>query len=300
MNNTHLLSTYTEHFMTYLEYEKNASPKTIENYALRLKRFQDHWGDNDVTTLKTMDVLSYRKYLDKECWLSIKTRNYHITALRSFLKFCLKNDVDVLSPDKLELAKTPPRHVEFLNEKEITSLLRAPKEREKNKLKRARDEAILHTLYWSGVRVSELINLEISHLKKGWSQIQIIWKWSKLRPWFITTQARKKIEKRLSKRHDNQPRLFINLSNNKFGSQLSRTSVDNLVRTYADRQGIDKKVTPHTLRHSFATSLLMKGADIRSVQTLLGHSSITTTQIYTHISDKHLADVHELLNDDIE
>lgn len=113
-----------------------------------------------------MDVLTYRKHLDKECGLSIKTRNYHITALRSFLKFCLKNEIDVLSPDKLELAKTPPRHVEFLTEKEIHLLLKAPKEREKNTLKRARDEAILHTLYGSGVRVSELIHLKTTHLTK--------------------------------------------------------------------------------------------------------------------------------------
>lgn len=202
-----------------------------------------------------------------------------------------------MAPEKLELSKTPPRNVSFLEEDEIELILRAPDEREHKDLKRARDEAILHILYGSGVRVSELINLQRDSIPTSGQQIQIIGKWSKLRSWFITKQAKEKIHAWLALRTDDSPHLFINLSNYKHGSSMSRASIEHIVRWYAKLQGIQKKVTPHTLRHSFATSLLMKGADIRSVQTLLGHSSITTTQIYTHVSDKHLWEVHQLLDE---
>lgn len=294
MNN--LLSEHIDIFATYQRYEKNASPKTLENYTLRLTRFLQFRGDNDVTTLKSLDVLKYRKYLDQDLKLSSKTINYHIVALRSFLKFLIKNDIPVISPEKLELSKTDPRNVSFLSEEEIQMMLAAPLQREKNQIKQARDTAIIHVLYGSGLRVSELINLKKSHLHGDSKQLQIIWKGSKLRSWFMTATARKKVNERLELRNDDIPRVFTNLSNFKNGSQLHRASIESLVKTYARLQGIEKKVTPHTLRHSFATSLLLKGADIRSVQTLLGHSSITTTQIYTHVSDKHLQDVHTLLD----
>lgn len=146
------------------------------------------------------------------------------------------------------------------------------------------------------MRVSELINLQRKHIPTEGNQIQIVGKGKKLRSGFITKTAKEKIHARIDVRPDDSQDLFINLSNYKHGSAMSRASVEHIVRHYAKLAGIDKKVTPHTLRHSFATSLLMKGADIRSVQMLLGHSSITTTQIYTHVSDKHLQDVHKLLD----
>lgn len=244
-----------------------------------------------------MHVLKYRKYLDQELKLSTQTINYHIVALRSFLKFCIKNDIPVIAPEKLELAKTPPREVHFLIEEEIELILDGPNQWEHKELKRARDEAILYILYGSGVRVSELIDMKRNNIPKQGQQIQIIGKGSKMRTGFITKQAKEKIDTRLKLRADKIPRIFINISNFKNGSQMSRTSIERIVRHYAKLQWIDKKVTPHTLRHSFATSLLMKGADIRSVQVLLGHSSITTTQIYTHISDTHLGEVHGLLDE---
>lgn len=289
------LSTHIDEFMTYLQYEKNTSPKTLENYGLWLNRFKEFHGDTDITQVKPIDVLKFRKYLDQQLDLSVKTINYHIVALRSLLKYLIKNDVDVIAPEKLELSKTPPRQVSFLSEEEIEQILSAPDEREHKDHKRRRDEAILHILYGSGVRVSELINLRREHIPTSGKQIQIVGKGKKLRSGFITSTAKEKVHRRIDARDDDQPRVFINLSNYKRGSQMSRASIETIVRNYAKLAGIDKKVTPHTLRHSFATSLLMKGADIRSVQMLLGHSSITTTQIYTHISDKHLQDVHELL-----
>lgn len=294
------LAQYIDHFMTYLQYEKNSSPKTRENYALRLGRFLAYFWDNPVETIKPFAILSYRKYLDQTLALQIKTINYHIVALRSFLKFLIKNDVEVLSPDKLELSKTPPRVVHFLEDEEIDSLLQAPAQREKNPLKRARDEAILGILYGSGVRVTELTHITTKDLPAQGQQLQIVGKGKKLRSWFITPQAYKKVRAWLDLRTDDSPWLFISLSRfQKSHAPLSRASIEAIVRTYARLAGITKKVTPHTLRHSFATSLLRKGADIRAVQMLLGHSSITTTQIYTHISDKHLHDVHKLLDEDV-
>ncbi len=289
------MSEYVDIFLTYLQYEKNTSPKTIENYGLRLRRFMLNHGDCDVTTIKPMDILRYRKWLDQELHLNIKTINYHIVALRSFLKFLIKNDIPVMAPEKLELSKTPPRNVSFLEEAEVQSMLHAPEEREKNDIKAARDVAILYVLYGSGVRVSELINLKRTDIPTDWQQIQIVGKWSKLRSGFITKEAKQYIHQRLAQRTDDAPRLFVNISNYKTYSKMSRASIEGVVRDYAKLQWIDKKVTPHTLRHSFATSLLLKGADIRSVQILLGHSSITTTQIYTHVSDRHLGEVHKLL-----
>lgn len=283
-------------FQIYLEHEKNASPKTRENYGLRLGRFLEYIGNISVTDIKSLDVLDFRTKLVKK-WLSKKTINYHVVALRSFLKFCLKHDLDVISPDKLELGKTPPRVVSFLEEEEVHSLLAMPVLHEKKPLKRLRDEAILFTLYGTGLRVSELANLQLSDIKLDSNQFWVVGKWSKLRSVFFTKQAREKLEQYIEARNDSCPYLFINLSNFRSFTQLSRNTVEELVKQYAKLAGIDKKVTPHTLRHSFATSLIKKWADIRSVQTLLWHASITTTQIYTHVDDKYLKQVHELLDD---
>lgn len=283
-------------YKVYLEHEKNASPKTIENYSLRLGRFLDNRWDVFVTEISSLDVLDYRIKLQKK-WLSKKTINYHVVALRAFLKFCLKNDIDVISPDKLELGKIPPRVVSFLEDEEIDRLLTMPSIHEKKDLKRLRDEAILYTLYGTGLRVSELTGLKKTDIKFDTNQFWVIGKGSKMRSVFFTKQAREKLEKYIDARTDDCPYLFINLSNFQAFSQLSRNAIEEMVKKYAKLAWIDKKVTPHTLRHSFATSLIKKGADIRSVQTLLWHSSITTTQIYTHVDDKYLKKVHDLLDE---
>ncbi|MDR0369720.1 MAG: tyrosine-type recombinase/integrase [Candidatus Peribacteria bacterium] len=290
-----LLSSHLERFVNYLQYTKNASPKTIENYSLWINRFIEFMGDIEADKVKSMYILDFRMFLSQQ-GLSPKTINYHIVGLRSFFKFLLRNDVETISPDKLDLAKIPPRQLSYLSEEEIDCILHAPVQFEKSPLKILRDQAILYTLYGTGLRVSELIALKKTDINLQEKQFSVIGKGRKLRSVFMTGQARDKIKAYLLARGDDSVFLFISLSGNSYGRALSRNSVEELVKKYSSLVGIDKKVTPHTLRHSFATSLIKKGADIRSVQVLLGHSSITTTQIYTHVDDRYLQQVHDLLD----
>ncbi|EKD25296.1 MAG: hypothetical protein ACD_80C00088G0006 [uncultured bacterium (gcode 4)] len=282
--------------MYYLQYEKNVSPKTIENYSLRLNRFLEFCGDIEIDKVNRMQLLDYRMALHKKK-LNIKTINYHIVAIRAFFKFVLKNDIDCMSPEKLELAKTPPREVNYLDEKDIGKILAAPLEYTREPLKQARDFAILQFLYGTGLRVTELIMLQKKDIKRDSNQFAVVGKWSKLRSVFATKHAINALKAYTKLRTDTGPYLFMTLSKNKIGEHLSRNSIEDIVKKYAALVGIKKKVTPHTLRHSFATALIKKGADIRAVQTLLGHASITTTQIYTHVDDKHLQKVHNLLDE---
>ncbi|HRU50026.1 MAG TPA: tyrosine-type recombinase/integrase [Candidatus Absconditabacterales bacterium] len=284
-----------EKFLYYLEYEKNNSPKTLENYSLWLNRFINYIGDIDVTEIKAMHILDYRMYLNS-LNLSKKTINYHIVAIRSFLKFCLKNDIDCMSPEKLELSKIPNREINYLLEEEVEKIMQAPFLVKQNDLKRKRDSAILWMLYGTGLRVSELISIKRSQINPESKQFSVVGKGSKIRATFLTKNAKEALVEYLKARTDDSDYLFISLSGNSMGKALSRNSIEDIVRNYASLAGIEKKVTPHTLRHSFATTLLKKGADIRAVQTLLGHSSITTTQIYTHVDDKYLKEVHSLLD----
>jgi len=295
-NNYNNINNLIDKYIFYLQYEKNVSPKTIENYSLWLNRFSSYIWEIDIQKLKSMHILDFRIHL-KNTGLSIKTINYHVVAIRSFLKFLLKNDFDCISPDKLELSKIPPREVNYLEDDEVQSILQMPSKHSQNHLQIARDEAILRFLYWTWLRVTELINLKKNNIKTDSKQFYVIWKWSKMRSVFMTTQAREKLKKYLLSRADDSDFIFISLSRNSFGNNLSRNSVEEIVRKYAKLAWIAKKVTPHTLRHSFATTLIKKWADIRAVQTLLGHSSITTTQIYTHVDDKHLQKVHDLLDE---
>jgi site-specific recombinase XerD len=290
------LSDFFELFMMHLESVKNVSPKTRENYTLWIQRFIQFSGNISPDRIKPLDVMAFRRALDQQ-WLSKRTINYHVVALRSFLKFLLRNDIDAISPDKLELSKLPPRVIAHLDQEEVDSILQMPYLSTKNPIIQARDRAILRTLYGSWLRVSELLGMTKDQIKSDTHQIQIVGKWSKLRSAFVTSHAKQYILEYVSLRTDDNPLVFINHSNNSasFGSQLSRNAVDDIVKTYAKLAGITKRVTPHTLRHSFATTLLKKWADLRAVQTLLWHASITTTQIYTHIDDRHLQSVHQLM-----
>lgn len=289
------LGSLLDKFLNYLEYEKNNSPKTLENYSLWLNRFVSYIWNVDVRDIKALHILDYRMYLS-QLWLSKKTVNYHAVALRSFFKFCLKNDIDCISPDKIELAKMPGREVNFLTQDEVQKILDAPFQYEKNDLIRKRDLAILNILYGTGLRVTELINLKRSQIDSETKQFSVMWKWSKIRAIFMTEKAKVSLVEYLKARTDDSEYLFISLSANSKGQKLSRNSVEEIVKKYKNFAWIKKKVTPHTLRHSFATALLQKWADIRAVQSLLGHSSITTTQIYTHVDDKYLKWVHDLLD----
>jgi len=294
-NNIFLIEWLLEKFLFYLEYEKNTSKKTLENYSLWLNRFVSYIWNVDVRDINSMMILDYRMYLN-QLWLSKKTINYHVVALRSFFKFCLKNDIDCIAPTKLELAKMPTRDVNFLTEDEVQEILQAPLKYENNEIKRARDYAILNVLYSTWLRVSELISLKKSQLDTWSNQFSVMWKWSKIRAIFLTDVAKSALDQYLSVRTDDCEYLFVSLSSNSIWKPLSRNSVESIVKYYKDLVWIKKKVTPHVLRHSFATSLLKKWADLRAVQALLWHSSITTTQIYTHVDDKYLQEVHDLLN----
>jgi len=293
------LSSHLERFINYLQYTKNASPKTVENYSLWVNRFIDYIWDIDASQIKMMHIQDFRTYLIKQ-GLSPKTVNYHAVGLRSFFKFMLRNDVETLSPEKIDLAKIPPRRVSYLSENQVQDILQAPAKYEKNSLKILRDKAILATLYGTGLRVTELITLKTKEIKLSENQFSVIWKGSKLRSVFLTQDAKEKLKKYILSRADDSEYLFISLSGNSYWEPLSRNSIESLVKKYAELVWIQEKVTPHTLRHSFATSLLRRGADIRSVQALLGHSSIQTTQIYTHVDDKYLQKVHDLLDKKID
>ncbi len=290
-----IISNLVDKFIFYLEYEKNSSPKTLENYSLWLNRFINYIWDIEINSLKKMQILDYRMFLNS-LKLSKKTINYHIVAIRSFLKFCLKNDIECLNPEKLELSKIPPREIKYLTEDELKKILQAPLNFNKNILKQKRDTAILYFLFWTWLRVTELINVKRIQIKTDSKQFSVIWKWSKMRSVFMTKIAMEKLNDYLKIRDDNFPYLFINISNNWYWNKLTRNSIEEIVRKYSKLAWIDKKVTPHVLRHSFATSLIKKWADIRAVQTLLWHSSITTTQIYTHVDDKYLKEIHNLLD----
>ena len=284
-----------EKFLYYLEYEKNNSPKTLENYSLWLNRFVNYIGNVDVRDIKSMQILDYRMYLN-QLWLSKKTINYHIVALRSLFKFCLKKDIDCIIPNKLEVVKMPNREINFLTQEEVQKVLEAPSQYEKNEFIKKRDTAILQMLYGTGLRVTELINLKRSQIDSETKQFSVMGKWSKIRAIFMTENAKQALVEYLKSRTDDSEYLFVSASANSRWKKLSRNSIEDIVKKYKNFSGIKKKLTPHTLRHSFATALLQKWADLRAVQALLGHSSITTTQIYTHVDDKYLKWVHDLLN----
>lgn len=287
-------------FLEYLEIEQNRSQKTIENYDHYLTRLVDFAGDINVSNINTELIRKWRLWLNRlgtntSDELQKTTQNYHLIALRSFLKYCAKRDINTLPADKVELARTRRVQVTFLNEEEMQRLLSEPDTARENGL---RDRAILELLYSSGLRVSELVSLDKGHINLKRREFMVRGKGQKDRPIFISEEATGWIEKYLDKRTDNSSPLFVRVGGSKSSDQtgnykrLTARSVQRMVARYAMLAGITKHVSPHTLRHSFATDLLMNGADLRSVQAMLGHSNISTTQIYTHVTDPHLKQVH--------
>jgi site-specific recombinase XerD len=292
-------------YLDYLAIEQNRSKKTIANYAHYLTRLLDYAGDIDVADIDNELVRKWRLWLhelgsDRSDELSKSTQNYHLIALRNFLKFCHKRDIEALSPDKIELANVKRKQVTFLDSDELHLLLSRPNTEDVSGL---RDRAILELLFSSGLRVSELVGLDRSHINLERKEFMVRGKGQKDRPVFVSDDAAHWIKKYLDKRIDNLTALFISYSGkNKASSsgnyrRLTARSVQRMIARYALLAGITKHVSPHTLRHSFATDLLMNGADIRSVQAMLGHSNIATTQIYTHVTDPHLKSVHERFHD---
>ena len=289
-------------YLEYLEIEKDRSQKTIENYAHYLDRFFE-WAKITAPMEITDELIrSFRLHLNRlsgEKGRSLKkiTQNYHIIAIRNFLKFLAKRDIKALSADKIELGKTLRQEVEFLESDEVDRIFEAAAGAD---LQSLRDRAILELLYSSGLRVSELTNLDRDQINLKTQEFSIRGKGGKIRVVFISDRARNALERYLDKRSDIDPAVFARigikrLEKNKNDGNLRLTprSIQRIVKRRALKAGIVKDVHPHTLRHSFATDLLANGADIRSVQEMLGHSSVTTTQIYTHVTNKQLKEVHK-------
>lgn len=292
-------------FFEYLEVEKGLSLTTMANYGFYLKRFAEFAKKAGVVKPAEISkelVHKYRLWLNrllnnKNGSLKKNTQNYHLIALRGFLKYLVKSDIKSLEPEKVELAKQEQRQVDFLEGSDLERILQAPLKIELPEAISRRDKAILELFFATGLRVSELCKLKIENINLKKDEFTVRGKGSKLRVVFLSDSAKRALEEYLKFRHDINSYLFI--SHDRASGRrnepegLTPRSVQRLVQKYSKIAGITKEVTPHTLRHSYATDLLMNGADIRSVQAMLGHASITTTQVYTHITDQQLRGVHK-------
>ena len=301
-------------FIEYIEIEKGRSIRTAENYHLYMDRLVEFAGDIPVGQITDELVRKYRlwlnRYIDAQGReLSIITQSYHLIALRSFLKYCGQRDIDTLDADRINLPKVAKKQVSFLLAEEVARMMNAVDLDDPNGL---RDKAILELLFSGGLRVSELCSLNREQVNLDRREFTIRGKGNKDRPIFISKAAAAAVGDYLNSRNDNLKPLFLNNSRNihkdlddsdgvdaSESRRLTPRSIQRIVTKYTRLAGITKHVTPHTLRHSFATDLLMNGADLRSVQSMLGHSNIATTQIYTHVTDPHLKEVHEQFQSDI-
>ncbi len=296
------LSEAIDDFIDSVEVEGGRSKSTAENYRLYLERFVEFADDLKVSSIKGETVRKYRLWLnryenDKGQELSTTTQSYHLIALRRLLVYLSKRDIESLDPSKIELPKTSRSEVTFLYYDEIERMLEAISGDKESDL---RDRAIIELLFSSGLRVSELVNLNRDNVNTERREFMVRGKGKKDRPVFISKNAAEQIENYLNARQDSLVPLFINYSrrnttptNDGNYKRLSARSVQRIIDKYAKLAGITKHVSPHTMRHSFATDLLMNGADLRSVQSMLGHANISTTQVYTHITDSHLKEIHD-------
>lgn len=304
MNMSDLILDYAE----YLEIERGRSSKTSESYRHYLERFLEFAGfEQKVEDITPELIRKYRLWLNRYeidgGTLSLITQNYHLIALRGFLNYLSKRDIESMAPNKIELPRVHRKQVTFLYSEEVQRMLEAvPNDDQPASL---RDRAIMELLFSSGLRVSELANLDRDHVNTQRREFMVRGKGQKDRPVFISPKAASCIDDYLSARTDSLKPLFLSYSRNKNAldnsgdyRRLTTRSIQRIVQKYAKLAGITKHVSPHTMRHSFATDLLMNGADIRSVQGMLGHSSIATTQIYTHVTDQHLKDVYEQFHTD--
>ena len=298
-----MINDFTEH----LEVEGGRSLKTVENYRLYLERFMEFADDITVDKITTEMIRKFRLWLNRyknynDQELSLITQSYHLIALRGFLTYLSRRDVPSLSADKIILPKTVREQVTFLHYDEVSNLL---DQIDVDSDAGLRDRAIIELLFSSGLRVSELVNLNRDHINLGRREFMVRGKGQKDRPVFVSKGAAERVEDYLAVRQDSLAPLFISYSKNAGQldtsgdyRRLSARSIQRMVAQYARLAGITKHVSPHTLRHSFATDLLMNGADLRSVQAMLGHSNISTTQVYTHVTDQHLKEVFEKFHSD--
>lgn len=296
------LSKLVTDFLEYLELERNVSQRTIRNYHYYLKRFLNFAGDIDPSKIDLGLTRKYRlhlaRYSDPKTKrpLKRKTQNFFMIALRAFLRYLARLDINSLSAEKVELGEVEPSPLKILDEEGLERLLSAPDPSTKDGL---RDKTILELLFSTGLRVSELASLNCDQINLQRREFGVIGKGGKERVVFLSDSAAHWLNKYLSSRKDLFKPLFIRFqgrvdpTDNGEKMRLTPRSIERIVEKYVKRAGLSVKATPHTLRHSFATDLLINGADIRSVQEMLGHSNISTTQIYTHVTNKHLKDVHK-------
>jgi site-specific recombinase XerD len=299
-----LILDYIEH----LEVEGGRSAKTAENYKLYLERFIEFTEDVKVGDITSEIIRKYRLWLNRyknemDDDLATITQSYHLIALRGFLGYLSQRDIESLAPSKIVLPKVSRKQVTFLHYEEVERLINAI---DINSEAGLRDRAIIELLFSSGLRVSELVNLNRDHINTNRREFMVRGKGQKDRPIFISQAAAGWVDRYLDERQDTLPPLFISYSRNVEATtsgdyrRLTARSIQRMVNTYTRLAGITKHVSPHTMRHSFATDLLMNGADIRSVQSMLGHSSISTTQVYTHVTDEHLREVYEKFHSEAE
>jgi len=288
-------------FLEYIELERGHSQLTIRNYNSYLDKFAEFAEEEGVKNVSKIDlelVKKWRLVLHRRN-LSNKTLNYYMIAIRSFLKYLSKMDTKSLAPEKIELADTPEREIEFLEREETERIMKAYNS---SKPIDIRNRAIVETLFSTGLRVSELAGLDRDKINLKRNEFSVAGKGGKRRVVFLSDEASEYLKKYLNLRHDKDKALFVKTiskeetlleAKEKSENRLTVRQIERIVKGAAKKAGVVKKVTPHTLRHSFATDILRSGADLRAVQNLLGHSSVTTTQVYTHISDKHLKEVHK-------
>ncbi len=267
-------------FLEYLEIEKGKSLKTVENYQRYLLAFQKFGKLKEVGEITDDTVRKFRLYLKRKN-LKKNSQNYYLIALRSFLKYLARQGVECYPAERIELAKTGERDLDLISNEELTRLLQSPNLKNAQGL---RDKAILELLFSTGLRVSELCSLETDNIDLKKDEFSVRGKGAKIRLVFLSSEAKKALKNYLDKRElMDKEKLFV----------ITPRQIERVIKKYAIKAGITRKVTPHVLRHSFATDLLQNGADIRSVQKLLGHSSVQTTQVYTHVTDSELKAVHQ-------
>jgi site-specific recombinase XerD len=289
-------------FLEYLEIERGRSVKTIENYDRYLEKFFEYAKTDNPSDLTEEMMRTFRLYLNRQPGTKVgsridpmkrKTQNYYLIALRAFLKYIRKRGIASLSPEVIELAKVPERSLDLITPGELERLMNAP---EKGTLQGMRDRAILELLFSTGLRISELTSLSTDDVDLTRDEFSVRGKGDKIRVVFLSDSAKASISEYLRARKDMSDALFVQYGKNAKNTsdpRLSPRAVQRVLKSYAIKAGITRKVSPHVIRHSFATDLLSNGADIRSVQALLGHANIGTTQIYTHVTDKHLRDIHK-------
>ena len=289
-------------FLEYIEIERGRAVKTIENYDHYLSRFFEQMKIKEVSDISEQSIREFRMWLNrqpgsKKDSMKRRTQNYYLIALRAFLKFLRKREITAISPERIELAKLPERQIDIISTTELSRLMDSPTQalkKEDDPHKRRvllRDMAIMELLFSTGLRVAELCSLD-SDLDLSRDEFSIRGKGDKVRVVFLSSAAKEAIRVYLKAREDMEEALFVD-GRAKLLHRITPRDVQRHLKSYAARAGITKKVSPHTLRHVFATDLLSNGADIRSVQQLLGHASINTTQIYTHITDSHLREIHK-------